>query len=352
MVDRVLITSGDAVASEIIVAPGALEVPEAATLLPPSQRRRRVAILTQPTVVAAAHRLVEALRDDGYEASFFTVPDREDAKTLGVAETCFSWLNQRELSRYDTIIGLGGGAATDLAGFVAATYLRGVEAVLVPTTLLGAVDAAIGGKTAVNVAGKNLVGVFRHPARVVIDTDVLRRLPTPLLREGAAEVLKAGLIADPKLVALYESDGLDAPLDDVVLRAVEIKAGVVSEDFEEHGRRAILNYGHTIGHGVETVTGLAHGHAVAVGMVAAGAVSTHVGDFDEAERQRAAIERLGLPTSVSDVDAAAVLAAIALDKKRDERGLRMVLLERIGAPVVVPVGEQALLVGLDAIGIR
>jgi 3-dehydroquinate synthetase len=173
-----------------------------------------------------------------------------------------------------------------------------------------------------------------------------------LLREGAAEALKAGLIADLDLVELYEREGLEASLDEVVTRAVRVKAEVVSADFEERGGRAVLNYGHTIGHGVETVAGLPHGHAVAIGMVAAGEVSARLCGFSAAARQHAAIERLGLPTSITGIDAEAVYRSIALDKKRDERGLRMVLLEEIGVPVVLPVDRDSVEIGLAAIGAR
>jgi 3-dehydroquinate synthase len=348
MVERVLITAGDAVSSEILIDPGAIAAPRVARFLPASERRRRVAIVTQPTVVERAGAIADAL-GAVYETGVHVVPDREAAKTLAVAEEAVTWMNGLGLTRYDTVIGIGGGAVTDLAGFVAATYLRGVEAVLVPTTLLGAVDAAIGGKTAVNVDGKNLVGVFRHPARVVIDTEALGSLPRGLLREGSAEALKAGLIADTDLVELYERDGLDAPLEEVVTRAVRVKAAVVSEDFEEQAGRAILNYGHTIGHGVETVAQLPHGYSIAIGMVAAGTVAAQVCGFSAGARQRAVIEQLGLPTSAPGIDREAVRRAVALDKKRDERGLRMVLLRAIGDPIVVPVDREAVEAGLAVI---
>ena len=350
MLEQILITSGGLVASEILIDPGATTTPGVARFLPESKRRRRVAILTQPSVAERAATIARALGDT-FETGVHVVPDRESAKTLEVAEGTYAWMNGLGLTRHDTVVGIGGGALTDLAGFVAATYLRGVEAVLVPTTLLGAVDAAIGGKTAVNVDGKNLVGVFRHPSRVVIDTEVLGSLPRDLLREGAAEALKAGLIADVALVELYERDGLDAPLDEVVTRAVRVKAAVVSADFEEQAGRAILNYGHTIGHGVETVAGLPHGYSVAIGMAAAGEISTRLCGFSENPRQRAVIEQLGLPIAAPGLDAGEVLRAVALDKKRDEHGLRMVLLRGLGDPVVEPVDQDAVRVGLNAIGL-
>ncbi|MGD2051482.1 MAG: iron-containing alcohol dehydrogenase, partial [Acidimicrobiia bacterium] len=208
--DPILITAAGRTLSEILVVDDALD--SADLLLPPSAQRRQVAILTQQGPARYADRVAATLRDAGLTVAVRNVPDRDAAKTLQVAEDCLLWLNDLGLTRQDTIVGVGGGAVTDLAGFVAAVYLRGVEAVQVPTTLLAAVDAAVGGKTGVNVGGKNLAGVFRHPTRVVVALSVLSSLPEPLVREGAAEALKTGLIADPALVALYERHGLDAPL--------------------------------------------------------------------------------------------------------------------------------------------
>ncbi len=347
--DPILISEGSTPVSEIRVEGDALA--RADTLLPASARRRRVAILTQPPPAHHARRVARTLRAEGYTVSIRILPDREEAKTLSVAGDCYLWLNDLEFTRHDTVVGVGGGAVTDLAGFVAATYLRGVEATMVPTTLLGAVDAAIGGKTAVNVGGKNLAGAFRHPARVVIDPDLLRDLPVELIREGAAEALKAGLIADPDLVALYERFGLDAPLDEVVTRAVRVKAAVVSEDFTEQGRRAVLNYGHTVGHAIETATGISHGHAVAIGMVAAAAVAAELVGFGEGERQQRVIEQIGLPVAAPLVDATEIRRLMMLDKKRDDQGLRMVLLERIGEAVVRPVDAASVDTALEAVAI-
>lgn len=347
--DPILITGAGRTLSTILVEDEALDRSEA--ILAPAPQRRQVAILTQPGPGHYARRVARTLRAAGLRVAVRTVPDRELAKTLQVAEECFLWLNDLALTRHDTIVGVGGGAVTDLAGFVAAVYLRGVEAVQVPTTLLAAVDAAVGGKTGVNVGGKNLAGVFRHPSRVVIDLSVLASLPVELLREGSAEALKAGLIADPALVALYERHGLEAPLRDVVKRAVSVKAAVVAEDFTEAGVRAVLNYGHTIGHAIETATGIPHGHAVAIGMVAAGVVAAAEVGFDDEERQRAIIGHLGLPVTAPPVEGATVRHLMALDKKRDAAGLRMVLLERIGVPVIRPVTAASVEPAFAAVGI-
>jgi 3-dehydroquinate synthase/shikimate kinase/3-dehydroquinate synthase len=279
------------------------------------------------------------------------LPDGDAAKTLGTVETAYEWLSSLGMTRDDLVVAVGGGALTDVAGFVAATYLRGVEVSYLPTTLLGAVDAAVGGKTGVNVGGKNLVGVFRHPARIVVDLEILSRLPEQLLREGAAETVKAGFIADPEIVEEYERAGLAASLDRVVPAAIKVKVDTVRADFGEQGLRAILNYGHTIGHAVEIAAGISHGEAVAIGMVAAGRVAEILVGFEQAERQRETIRRLGLPVSAPPVKREHVELLMNRDKKRDRGGIRMVLLESFGSPVLRHVDGAVIDEGLAAIGI-
>lgn len=323
-----------------------------ATVLPERPGRARVAVLSQPGQPARlAAGLVDALRGEGLGAERRVLPDGEEAKTLAVAGGVYDWLAGLGLTRDDTVLAVGGGALTDLAGFVAATFLRGVEAVYVPTTLLGAVDASVGGKSALNRGAKNLVGVFHQPARVTIDVDVLDALPARLRREGAAEALKAGLVGDPALVSLYERDGLQADLAEVVRRAVAVKAGIVSRDFREQGERAFLNYGHTVGHAVEAAAGIGHGSAVAVGMVAAGRASALVAGFGEEDRQRAVIAGLGLPVAAPGLDGAEVLRLLGLDKKRDAAGLRLVLLEAVGCPRLQHVATATVEAALSAVGI-
>ena len=346
--ERVLITGGGEVVSEILVG-RYRGVPGAAVLLPPNDDRRRVGILTHDGATRVAAGVEATLRAAGLDVAVRQLPDREGAKTLATAEAAYLWLNNCGLTRGDTIIGVGGGALTDAAGFIGATYLRGLEVVLVPTTLLGAVDAAIGGKTAVNVGGKNLAGVFHHPARVVVDLDILDALPRTLLIEGTAEAVKAGLIADLDLVSLYEAHGLDAPLDEVVVRAIGVKADVVSDDFREAGRRALLNYGHTVGHAIETASGIPHGHAVAIGMVAAAAASERLLGFSDAARQSRLLEKLGLPVTAPVVKRADVVRLMTLDKKRDASGLRMVLLSAVGAATVASVDDATVGAALSAI---
>lgn len=310
------------------------------------------AVLTQPNVVTLAQAIAAQAADAGVGSGQVRVlPDAEEAKTLATAEAVYEWLNSLGFTRAGLIIAVGGGALTDLAGFVAATYLRGVEVVYLPTTLLGAVDASIGGKTGVNVGGKNLAGVFRHPARVIVDLDVLDRLPPNLLREGAAEAVKAGFIADGAIVDEYETSGVDASLDVVVPAAIAVKVHAVTADFREQGLRAILNYGHTIGHAIEVAAGISHGDAVAIGMVAAGEISRQMLGFQQAARQKEIIRRIGLPVAAPPVDTDLVATLMNRDKKRDAEGIRMVLLEDFGTPVVRHVSSDILAAGLAAIGV-
>jgi 3-dehydroquinate synthase len=320
-------------------------------LVPP--HHRNVAVLTQPSVASVAKELAdEATTGTAGNVHVVVLPDGDAAKDMGVVADIYERLNRFGFTRDDLVVAVGGGALTDTAGFIAATYLRGVTVTYLSTTLLGAVDAAIGGKTGVNVGGKNLAGVFRHPSRVVVDLDILDNLPRRLLCEGAAEAVKAGFIAEPTIVAAYEAQGLDAPLDVVVPEAIGVKVRTVEADFREGGLRAILNYGHTIGHAVELAAGISHGEAVAIGMVAAGRISESVLGFAEAARQRDIIAGIGLPVSApGDLDAAEVIRLIHRDKKRDAGGLRMVLLESLGRPVLQYVGEDLVQLGLREIGV-
>ncbi len=345
MVERI------AVAGEttVLVGRGLLD---AATVLGERPGRRRVAVLCQPGEPARlARALARSIRAGGEAAAVRVLPDGEGAKTLEAAGAVYEWLAAQGMTRRDTVLGVGGGALTDVAGFVAATFLRGIEAVYVPTTLLGAVDAAIGGKTALNLGAKNLVGAFHHPARVVVDADVLDALPAALRREGSAEALKAGLVGDADLVALYERDGAGADLAEVVRRAVAVKAAIVGRDPREQGERAHLNYGHTVGHAVEVAGGLGHGSAVAVGMVAAGRAGALLAGFTGEERQRSILEGLGLPVAAPGLGRGAVLRLMSLDKKRTGAGLRMVLLEAVGRPRLEVVGTATVEAALAAVGI-
>lgn len=346
---RIMINEGDSRVSEIIVGRGILA--EAAQHFPERESRRRIAIVAQPTIDQLVDGLARSLATTGAEVAVVLLPDGERAKTLATVEAVALELNRLGLSRGDTIVGIGGGAATDVAGFIAATYLRGVECVVVPTTLLGAVDASIGGKTGVNAGGKNLLGVFQHPSLVLVDVEAIRTIPDALLVQGTAEALKAGFVGDPELVDLYREHGIAAPLDEVIERAIAVKARIVTRDFREGGVRAFLNYGHTVGHAVEIAGNTSHGEAVAIGMVAAGLVGERMVGFAGRNEQEELISGLGLPTRSPRVDPVEIDRLIALDKKRDAGGIRFVVLEEIGVPRVVHPDDATVRASLRAIGV-
>lgn len=319
--------------------------------LPVRNDRSKVAILTQAAVGSGPYELASRLRGDGLIAEVFELPDREDAKTLQVVDSIYERLATMGLGRFDTIVGYGGGSVTDVSGFVAGTWLRGVEAVQVPTTLLGSVDAAIGGKTGVNFGGKNLVGVFWPASRVIVDLDTLDRLPRSLKLEGMAEILKAGYIGDPGLIEILGKHRLQAPLDILVPAAIRVKVGFVEKDPREDSIRAMLNFGHTIGHAVEFSSSMSHGESVAVGMVAAAAISTALLGFGDEDGLVRLVGELDLPTEAGNLDRDRVLELIGRDKKRDFSGLRMVLLQAPGEPLLHHVDAEAVDIGLAAIGL-
>lgn len=307
---------------------------------------RAVAVIHPGTLRDAAGDVRAGLADRGYEAHTLEVPDGEQAKTSDVAASCWAALGRIGMTRSDAVIGLGGGATTDLAGFVAGTWLRGVRCVLVPTTLLGMVDAAIGGKTGINTAeGKNLVGVFHPPAGVLCDLSMLATLPQADFVAGLAEVVKAGFIADPVILDAIESDPAAAARPDgpgvreLVERAVRMKARVVAADLREAGGREILNYGHTLGHAIERVEGYRwrHGAAVAVGMVFAAELGRAVGRLDDhtADRHRTLLESLGLPTTYDAGAWPALLEAMRVDKKARGDRLRFVVLTGLAKPEIL-----------------
>ncbi len=344
---RHVIWMGDEPVSTILVGRGVVSVlPE----LVDRRTSRRVAVLCQPSTVNLAERYANDLHAAGFEVSGYTLPDGEEAKQLGVVEEVYRFLNAAKFTRDDLVVGVGGGALTDVTGFIAATYLRGISAMYVATTLLAAVDAAIGGKTAVNVDGKNLAGVFAHPEAVLVDVDVIDALPREHKIIGAAEAIKTGFIADTAIIEAFEADGIDTDLEEVVNRSVAVKVRVVNEDFTERGARAVLNYGHTVGHAIEATTGRPHGEAVSVGMVAAAAASAHHLGFHGRQRHDAVLRSIGLPLRAPEAKLETVRAMMALDKKRDAEGLRMVLLEDFGSPVLIHPDDatvRAALAGID-----
>ncbi len=305
--------------------------------------RHRVAVLHQPTLAATAEVIRNHLADKGIDAHRIEIPDAEAGKELPVVGFIWEVLGRIGVGRKDAIVSLGGGAATDVAGFAAATWLRGVDIVHVPTTLLGMVDAAVGGKTGINTdAGKNLVGAFHQPAAVLIDLATLETLPRNEIVAGMAEIVKAGFIADPVILDLIEADP-EAALDpkgrvlpELIRRAVAVKAEVVAADEKESRLREILNYGHTLAHAIERRERYQwrHGAAVSVGLVFAAELGRLAGrlDDDTADRHRSILTSLGLPVTY-DADALPqLLEYMAGDKKTRAGVLRFVVLDGMAKP--------------------
>ncbi len=307
---------------------------------------RTVVVIHPEGLEEIARPVCGALTGAGYLVHAEPVPPGEAAKQIAVATRLWSRLAAHGVTRSDAIVGVGGGATTDLAGFVAATWLRGVRVILVPTTLLAVSDAAIGGKTAVNTPeGKNLVGVFHQPAGVLADLATLESLPTADYVSGLAEVIKAGFIADPVILDLIEADPGGAVVPhgtharELVERAVRMKAEVVTKDLREAGRREILNYGHTLGHAIERVEDyrIRHGEAVSIGMVYAAELARLAGRLDEGtvRRHRGVLASVGLPTSYLAGAWPALREAMAVDKKSRGAALRFVVLDGLGQPAIL-----------------
>ena len=313
----------------------------------------RVALIhTQPVQRHSDHART-LLRQAGYTVSDIVVPDAEAGKTVDVANGVWRRLGDEGFTRSDAIVGLGGGAATDLAGFIAATWMRGIRYVNCPTSLLAMVDASTGGKTGINTeAGKNLVGSFYTPAGVLADMRTLATLPNDIFIEGLGEVAKSGFIMDPEILRILEDhaselrsfDGamfLDSGLKDVVAELIEHTVGVkayhVSADLKEAGLREFLNYGHTLGHAIEKLEHFRwrHGNAVAVGCVYAAELSHLLGyiDQDLVDYHRSLLDSLGLPTSWNNGSWSDVLALMHRDKKARGNKLRFVVLESVGHPI-------------------
>jgi 3-dehydroquinate synthase len=305
--------------------------------------RHKVAILHQPVLAQTAEAIRKTLADKGTDAHRIEIPDAEAGKDLPVLGFIWEVLGRIGVGRKDAIVSLGGGAATDVAGFAAATWLRGVDIVHVPTTLLGMVDAAVGGKTGINTeAGKNLVGAFHQPAAVIVDLATLETLPRNEIVAGMAEIVKAGFIADPVILDLIEADpqaALDPAgdvLPELIRRAVAVKAEVVAADEKESQLREILNYGHTLAHAIERRERYRwrHGAAVSVGLVFAAELGRLAGrlDDDTADRHRSILTALGLPVTY-DADALPQLVEyMAGDKKTRAGVLRFVVLDGLAKP--------------------
>lgn len=326
--------------------------------------RHKVAILHQPVLNQTAEAIRDHLAEKGVDAHRIEIPDAEAGKELPVVGFIWDVLGRIGVGRRDAIVSLGGGAATDVAGFAAATWLRGVDIVHVPTTLLAMVDAAVGGKTGINTdAGKNLVGAFHQPLAVLIDLETLASLPRNEIVAGMAEIVKAGFIADPVILDLIEADP-EAALDptgtvlpELIRRAVAVKAEVVAADEKESALREILNYGHTLAHAIERRERYRwrHGAAVSVGLVFAAELGRLAGRLDDAtaDRHESILTSLGLPVSY-DADALPhLLEYMAGDKKTRAGVLRFVVLDGLAKPGRLEGPDPALVAAAySEIGIR
>jgi 3-dehydroquinate synthase len=329
---------------DVLVGSGLL-----AELAPLLAGARRVLVVHPRALRTTGDAVREDLAAQGFEAVVAEVPDGEEAKSAAVLAFCWQVLGQAGFTRTDAVVGVGGGAVTDLAGFVAATWLRGVRVVQVPTTLLAMVDAAVGGKTGINTAeGKNLVGAFHPPSGVLCDLATLETLPRNDLVAGLAEVVKCGFIADPVILDLVARFDEGPVLRELVERAVAVKADVVTRDLRESSLREVLNFGHTLGHAVELVERYQwrHGAAVSVGMVYAAELGRLAGRTPEAlvERIRAVLVSLGLPTAYRQDRWPQLLEAMRRDKKTRGDLLRFVVLDDLARPARLEGPDPSLLV--------
>ncbi len=321
---------------------------------------RRVAVIHPRALAATGEVVREDLVAQGFEAHAVEIPDGEEAKLAPVASFCWQVLGQTGFTRSDAVVTVGGGSTTDVGGFVAATWLRGVKVVHMPTTLLAMVDAAVGGKTGINTTeGKNLVGAFHEPVGVLCDLATLQSLPRNELVSGLAEVVKCGFIADPTILDLVEGDPAaavdpgSALLRELVERAIRVKVDVVVDDLTEtggsggHPGREALNYGHTLGHAIERAERYTfrHGAAVAIGMMFVAELARLAGRLDEAttERHRSLLELVGLPTTYRGADWSRLHEAMKVDKKTRGDQLRFVVLDALARPGILTAPDPALL---------
>ena len=333
---------------QIAIASGSLN--QIGTQIAKLSLGRKVLLVSNPEIFSYyGETAIASLKASGFEVYTHLIVAGEARKTLQSVSQIYDVAFKNRFERSSTFVALGGGVIGDMTGFAAATWLRGVNLVQVPTSLLAMVDAAIGGKTGVNhPQGKNLIGAFYQPKKVIVDPDVLKTLPTREFRAGLAEVIKYGIIWDAELFArLEQAPAIDSwaridsqLLQTILVRSAQVKANIVSKDEKEAGLRAILNYGHTIGHAVESLTNyqrFVHGEAVAMGMVAAGKIAASMGNWSdtEAQRQDELIEKARLPLTIpSQLNRQEIITALQSDKKVKAGKLHFVLPAEIGLAAI------------------
>lgn len=317
---------------DVIIERGSLE--KSGELISQIINSKKTVIITDDTVSSLyADTLVKSLEKSGIASSVFVFPHGEQSKNLTVLGEIYDFLCEKRITRSDFLIALGGGVVGDITGFASATYLRGIEFVQIPTTLLAQVDSSVGGKTAVDIAGgKNLVGAFKQPALVICDSDTLRTLPQSELSCGMAEVIKYGMIRDEKLFELLEKHNIsdaDEIMDDIVYTCINIKRDVVENDEFDKGERMILNFGHTLGHAIEgwhNYTDYTHGMGVAVGMCM---ITERLCDSTVTERLKKCVESYGLPTS-TEAEISELLPYCSADKKCEADSISYIVCSKIG----------------------
>ncbi|MDE7218860.1 MAG: 3-dehydroquinate synthase [Oscillospiraceae bacterium] len=340
------VTVNASVPYPVHISSGLLE--RAGELIAGVTHSRTCAVITDTTVEKLyAAPVCRSLQDAGFRVCLHAFPAGEQSKNLQTYGGMLEFLAENKLTRSDFAVTLGGGVVGDMGGFAAATYQRGIDFIQIPTTFLAASDSSVGGKTAIDLAaGKNLAGAFHQPKMVICDTDAFRTLPEDIFADGVAETVKHGLIADKDFYQFLMTGDIRAGIDEVVRRNVEIKATVVGEDEKEHGRRKLLNFGHTLGHAIEKCSGytISHGRAVSSGMVLASRAAEKLG-FSPAgtlDAVLAACRRFGLPETCP-YTASELYAAATGDKKRDGGSIDVVVLEETG---------KAKTVRLDLDGLR
>lgn len=325
---------------DVLIQPGIL--PQVGQLAAEVLPKGKAAIITDDTVASLYLNTVEkSLTESGFAICTMIFPHGEDSKSHENLMAIYNFLIENEVTRSDFIVALGGGVVGDIAGYAAATYLRGIPFLQIPTTFLAAIDSSVGGKTAVNIpAGKNLIGAFHQPSLVVCDTDTFRTLPPEVFADGSAEMVKYGLILDEKLFSFLETGDIHSCIDDIVCRCVELKKQVVEQDEKDSGIRMILNFGHTLGHAIEKVTNhqVTHGHAVAIGMILVEQLGAKLGICppELAGRIQKCLVRYSLPTGFQG-ELATLAEACLHDKKRAGDCIRLIFVSEPGKAIVKPI---------------
>lgn len=318
---------------DILIGPGILS--ELGPRVRSLGKAQKVCLVSETSVFPLwGEAALSSLKDAGFDVCSYVFPAGEESKNGENLLKLLNFLAENGLTRSDILVALGGGVTGDLAGFAASCFLRGIRFVQVPTTLLAAVDSSVGGKTAVDLpAGKNLAGAFWQPSLVICDTDTLDTLPVDIFRDGCAEVIKYGILYDPKLFAHLEEKGLDFDREAVITRCVELKRDVVMEDEFDTGARMKLNLGHTIGHGVEARSNftLSHGKSVAIGM----AIVCRASRCPDTPRILAILQKFGLPVT-TDESVQDIYNYTLSDKKRSGDTVRLIIPRRIGDCAIVP----------------